>query len=55
MDTVSHCYHTKGGDWQPVWTLAELSDELLQDTKVLKVEGNTPFRTGWGAKAAENQ
>lgn len=36
-------------------TLAEPADELLQDTKGLRVEGNIPFRTGWGAKAAENQ
>lgn len=34
--------------------LAKQSDELLQDTKGLRVEGNTPFRRGWGAIAAEN-
>ena len=36
-------------------TLAELPDELLQDTKGLRVQGNAPFRIGWGAKAAESQ
>lgn len=61
MKDVSHCCHMKDRDWHRcgpagAHTPAELSVGLrYQDTNGLRVEGNAPFRTGWGAEDAEIQ